>query len=263
MTVIEQQYILEKEKTPYCLITLIETKGSAPQDVGAKALITKDGLFAGTIGGGKVEAVAIEKAKEAIQEKLTSVQLIKWNLQKDIGMTCGGEVKFLFETFHQNDWNIVLFGAGHVAQALCYHLSALDCNLTVIDPRAEWLSKINNPDIKTIEIDPMEEYVTNIPDGSFVMTITKGHAFDGPILEALIKSEKQLPFIGAIGSIAKRNVLKKELTATGISEDDFNNIQIPLGEPIGNNSPNEIAMSIIASLLKVKDQYFQTAKRAE
>ena len=76
---------------PFVTVTLLEIRGSAPQITGAKALITANGLECGTVGGGKIEAAAIRYAQEALQaNRGTTCQLVTWNLQTDIKMTCGG-----------------------------------------------------------------------------------------------------------------------------------------------------------------------------
>ena len=69
-------------------------------------------------------------------------ELVEWNLKRDVGMTCGGSVKLFFETYNHSDWRIVVFGAGHVASAVVDCLAPLDCHVTCIDSRAEWLDRI-------------------------------------------------------------------------------------------------------------------------
>ena len=82
------------------MITLLSLRGSAPQVPGAKCLVTASGLVAGTIGGGKVEARAIERAIEVLSSKKKSDPIqITWNLQRDIKMTCGGECTFFSSIF--------------------------------------------------------------------------------------------------------------------------------------------------------------------
>ena len=71
-------------------------------------------------------------------------EFVEWNLKRDVGMTCGGSVKLFFETYNHSDWRIVVFGAGHVASAVVECLAPLDCHVTCIDSRAEWLDRIPN-----------------------------------------------------------------------------------------------------------------------
>ena len=78
----------------FVIITITSIKGSAPQDLGAKLIFGNNEILYGTVGGGKVEARCIEFANELIANKDSQKISKTWNLQKDIGMTCGGEVSF-------------------------------------------------------------------------------------------------------------------------------------------------------------------------
>ncbi len=93
--------------TPFVLVTLVSIKGSAPQDLGAKAIVVREGIVLGTVGGGKIEAKAIRHAQEMLLQQSTedTKQLCTWNLQKDLGMTCGGEASMFFDGHFVHQWN--------------------------------------------------------------------------------------------------------------------------------------------------------------
>ena len=88
---------LTESGTAFVEVTMISSRGHVPQEPGAKAIVTSDGLVDGTVGGGKVEAKAIEFARDLLSNGRKDPQLLTWNLTLDIGMTCGGEATFLFE----------------------------------------------------------------------------------------------------------------------------------------------------------------------
>lgn len=247
---------LQQNQTPFVIATLFKVKGSAPQEVGAKAVISLEGLEAGTVGGGKLEAATINYALDllATKEKKTP-RTETWNLQRDIKMTCGGEVEVLFEHFTQKAWEIAIFGAGHVAQALCKVLATLECSVTCIDSRADWLALIDYPNVKTVCLDTPEEYIAKIEEHTFLLSITKGHAFDVPVIQKAAESKKTFAFIGIIGSKSKASAIKLELQKSGVDEKFLENLHIPLGLSLGNNDPAEIAISISAQLLQERDQY--------
>ena len=118
LSYIEALSELAATKRPFVSVTMVEATGSTPQDAGSKMLVDASGRVHGTVGGGKVEHRAIEFAKEMLSDVDRSREIVDWNLQRDIGMTCGGLVKLFFEVYNRDDWHIVIFGAGHVAQAL-------------------------------------------------------------------------------------------------------------------------------------------------
>src|SRR5436190_22479674 len=128
---------------PLVTITVVDTTGSVPQDQGAKAIVTAEGRRYGTVGGGKVETKAIAEAQAMLRgDTMEKTKFVQWNLAKDVGMTCGGVVRLYFEAHNAHRWKIVIFGAGHVANALVTLLVHFDCHVTCIDPRREWLDRL-------------------------------------------------------------------------------------------------------------------------
>jgi xanthine dehydrogenase accessory factor len=241
--------------TPFVTVTLLEIRGSAPQITGAKALITANGLEWGTVGGGKIEAAAINYAQEALlANRGTTCKLVTWNLQTDIGMTCGGEVKLFFEVHNKGEWNIAVFGAGHVAQVLIPMLVKLHCRVTCIDSRAEWMSKLpEHPKLHKFTPEDPSSLVQSFPPNTFFVLISKGHATDLPVLIRLLAT-RDAPYIGVIGSNQKARVLRRELTAHDIPLEKQNSFLCPIGIPMGNNTPAEISFSIIAQLIQHRDK---------
>jgi len=240
---------LSETATPFVLVTLIEVTGSTPQDVGAKMIVTSEGLAAGTIGGGRVEAKAIDEALAMFCDRATCL-LHDWSLKADVGMTCGGRVKIFFDCLGVSSWQVVLFGAGHIVQALSRLLVSLPCQVTCIDPRADWLARLP-AGIHAESSNPASE-VEALPTDAFVLCMTRGHRSDLPVLERIFQLERAFPYLGVIGSKAKAAVLRKELTAAGIRADQAR-FHCPVGLPIGTNEPAEIAISIVAQMLEVRD----------
>ncbi len=243
-------------KTPFVMVTLVDTIGSAPQEPGAKMLVTHTGHFFGTVGGGKLENRAIEEAKALLDGQPKKQNLFaQWSLNTDIGMTCGGSVKVYFEVFNANLWQIVIFGAGHVSQALTQLLLNLDCRITCIDPRPQWLDQLpENPRLEKIQADDMPSQVANIPPDAFVLLMTMGHATDKPILLEILKT-RQFPYLGAIGSRAKSARLRKDVKEAGLPDDCQQAFYCPIGLDLGGNHPQEIAVSVAAQLLQVRDAW--------
>ncbi len=113
---------------------------------------------------------------------------VKWNLQTDIGMTCGGEVKLFFEVHAQTKWPIVVFGAGHVSQALVRLLLTLDCHVSCVDTRSEWLDRLpTHPKLTKLLAQEPSQYVAQQPHNAYFVLMSKGHATDLPVLAEILE----------------------------------------------------------------------------
>jgi xanthine dehydrogenase accessory factor len=251
---------LSRAGTPFVTVTMVSSRGHAPQDPGAKALISSQGLEAGTVGGGKVEARCIEDAKARLARAVespdaTRPELVTWNLQRDIGMSCGGEVTYLFETHATTAWKIAIFGAGHVSQALVRTLSPLACRITVVDSRPEWLERLPHaPNIERILVAEPADGVEKVDPRSYFAVMTRGHATDVPVLRAIHAKIPDCAYVGVIGSDVKAIRIRSELKAEGLSPSFIEKLRCPMGLPFGGNDPSEMAISIAAEFLQERDR---------
>lgn len=235
--------------------TLVDREGSVPQDVGSKMIVTAEGLAFGTVGGGRVEAKAIEHSLAMLSGGATS-ELVQWNLNTDIGMTCGGRLRLFFEVTRVDAWQIAIFGAGHVAQTLTRLLATLPCRVTCIDSRAEWIDRLAPP-TKTVLTDDLPAVVEKLDDDTFVLSMTQGHSRDLPILKRIWTNGRRFPYVGVIGSKSKAGALRRELREAGMP-DGMLDFYCPIGLPIGTNHPGEIAVSVAAQLIEVRDKWLAT-----
>ncbi|MCI0331741.1 MAG: xanthine dehydrogenase accessory protein XdhC [Planctomycetes bacterium] len=273
---VERLAELSQSGVPFVCVTMVQAVGSTPQDAGSKMLVTAEGLVTGTVGGGRVEHKAIQHAQAMLAlptaatrypEKTDAgcprqpiAQLLEWNLKRDVGMTCGGSVKLFFETYNHSEWRIVVFGAGHVASAVVECLGPLDCHVMCIDPRPEWLDRIPaRPRLRKLHADEPSKLVSELPNDAFVVCMTMGHATDRPILAEIFRQGRTFPFLGVIGSKAKRAVLIKELTAAGIAPEAAEQFCCPIGLELGTNQPGEIAISVVAQLIQERDRWRSTS----
>ncbi len=244
---------LHHDGVPFCTVTVADARGSIPQEIGAKALIGRDGLICGTIGGGRVEARGCAKVHELLApDSRQRTFLERINLHRDVGMTCAGEMTLLYEVFRPDlEWNVVVFGAGHVSQKLCRLLTEVECRVTCFDPRPEWLDRL--PESARLERRLVKDYadgIEGIPPGAFVIVMTMGHATDLPVLLALGRAPKETAFIGVLGSDSKGAIMRRELRAAGMAEEFIARIHCPLGDKFGDNTPSDIAVSILAMLVR-------------
>lgn len=257
---LEQAARIHEGGEDLCVATLIEVRGSTPQDLGAKIVIPQTQSSLGTIGGGKFEAAVIVKARELLKMKSSDKPLVfSCNLQRDLGMSCGGEAKVLIEpVFATPAFSIAVFGAGHVGQALIPLLGTLKAKTYWIDDRQDWLDRgpKENSKLVKMKIDSpteLEKTIQGLPPTSFILALTKGHQDDLSVLRIVLK-QGGFPFIGVIGSQTKSKSLRHQLLQEEFSSRSVESFFCPVGEDFGTNDPTEIAFSIVAQILKVRDQ---------
>lgn len=257
---------LQESGQAFVSVTVVEVTGSTPQEAGSRMIVTAGGGGRGgggvrrwgTVGGGKIEARCIEEAGKLLTEAgpgRAATRCFEWNLQRDIGMTCGGVVRVFFEAAGGNSWEVVVFGAGHVAQALVRVLELMPCRVRCYDPRAEWIEKLpRGAGIEARVVEDLAGMVDGIDERASVLCMTMGHKSDRPVLERAMKLGKRFAFLGVIGSKSKAAVLRRELMEAGIPEETARGFECPVGLPIGTNHPGEIAVSIAAQLIEVRDR---------
>lgn len=247
---------LHDEGAPLCTVTVAGGRGSIPQEIGAKAIVGSNGLLCGTIGGGRVEAHGLAKAHELLKPGANTRALLETiNLNKDLGMTCAGEMTLFYEVYRPDlVWRVVVFGAGHISQRLCRFLTELDCHTLCFDTRPEWIDRL--PQSSKLERRVVGAYtdgVPAVPPGSFVLVMTMGHGTDVPVLEEMSRRGVETAFIGVIGSDSKAEALRRELRGRGLPAAFIDRITCPVGERIGSNTPPEIAVSVLAQLVRIRE----------
>jgi len=133
-----------------------------------------------------------------------------------------------------------------------------DCRVVCVDSRSDWIDKIpDHSRLKKICTDDLTGEANNLKPNDFVICMTMGHSTDRPILSTIFKKGLQLPYLGVIGSRAKRGALFRELKSDGIPADVTEGFLCPIGIPIGTNQPAEIAISIVAQLIERRDAIAQ------
>lgn len=245
---------LSKKSESYVLLTVLETKGSSPRDTGTKMLVTRNSIF-DTIGGGALEHESIKIARELLEEG-KSLQLTKsFNLGKDLKQCCGGVVSVFFEVFSVNNFNIALFGAGHIGKALVKILEDIDCQLIWFDSRAELFPNKTASHITQIIMDEPELSVDACVKNTFFLVMTHDHALDQQLCEAIL-SRGDSRYCGLIGSSTKGLKFRQGLLKKGFNEQELSQLSCPTGlKNIGAKQPMEIAISITAGLLQCRDKY--------
>lgn len=233
------------------LCTLINVEGSTPRNIGASMWIRPDGSIVGTIGGGPTEKEVIEKAKEImkIRGKPLIYEAILKEKESDGKSMCGGKMSILMEPLG-NEPRIVIFGAGHVGKALARVANVTKFNTIVWDDREDFANKENIPWGKTIAC-PLDEAFNRIrfDQNDYVVVSTRDHSLDSEVVRKL--EGEAFAYLGVIGSFKKINTMKETLLNSGVSKNYIESIYKPIGIPIGAETPEEIAISILAEIIAV------------
>ena len=235
------------------VVTIVSTRGSTPQRVGAKMLVHADGRMIGTIGGGCYESDAAGKAREALQTH--KARLVKYELTDDFaeetGLICGGQMEVFIEPIEPPP-QLVILGAGHVGLQLGRLAPGLGFRVTVVDDRERFANRDRFPDAAAIIVDSIPEWITRtpLPPSAYVVVLTRGHRQDYDAIRAL--AGRELRYIGLIGSRAKVAKVVERARDEGVPADWLRALRAPVGLDIGAVTPEEIAVSILAEIVAVR-----------
>lgn len=232
------------------LCTIVATRGSSPRKTGAKMLVYQNSKIYGSIGGGALEKEIINHAIEVI--KSNKAKVVKHNLVSDLAMCCGGTVEIFIEPI-MNKKKLYIFGAGHIGKALAAFASNLDFQVHLIDERYELFDDVDLPEsLKWREHHASAIEKLPFDENSFIVIVTHNHAYDREILALVAKKPHQ--YIGMIGSDRKVEVAKRNLVGSNLlSNEEINKIDMPIGIDINAITPQEIAISILAKLIDVRN----------
>jgi xanthine dehydrogenase accessory factor len=235
------------------LVTVVATEGSTPQKAGARMLVHADGRIVGTIGGGCLEAEMTWRAREAIEgrrPKLVSYDLTPDQAGED-GLVCGGRMQVFIEPIEGTPV-LCLFGAGHVAQPLARMAKSCGFRVELCDDRVKFANAERFPEADLIVVDGFTEAAARMTLGpnSYAVVVTRGHKGDGEALRAVLG--RGLRFVGLLGSRPKVVHIFAALKEGGVPAEDLAAVHAPLGLEIGAQTPDEIAVSILAEMIAVR-----------
>jgi len=231
------------------LCTVIETKGSVPRHAGSKMLVYSDGSHVGSVGGGEVESKTFIAAQNSIQNSKSV--LINFELNQDddqsVGL-CGGSVRIFIDVISQKP-KIIVYGAGHVGKAVAQLAKWLNFQVVVSDDREEFCNQSNIPEADLFLTMPIESTPNNfeIDQNTYLVLVTRGADVDIKGIPALLRTKAA--YIGVIGSQKRWEFTKKSVLEAGISEIELLRIKSPIGMDIHAETPEEIAVSIMAEII--------------
>ncbi|MBF0478918.1 MAG: XdhC family protein [Candidatus Omnitrophica bacterium] len=241
---------LTEKNQSYAVATVISATVGTPGKTGAKMIVQADGTSFGTVGGGMVEKKVQQECIKSIKSRLPE---LKTYAMKGHGWpVCGGEVAIFIEPF-LGQKKLIICGGGHIALPLSMNAKILGFEVTVIDSRKEFANSKRFPHVDKIICGlPDQLSKMTIDSNSHVVIITHNHTQDFACLKQTIKCPTT--YIGVIGSQTKINLFLKDLKKIGIKKNDLKKLYLPIGIDIGAQTPEEIAISIMAEIIAVNNQ---------
>jgi xanthine dehydrogenase accessory factor len=236
------------------LCTVVEKVGAGPRGEGTKILVREDGMSFGTIGGGAFERILKQKAVKLIREGRS--ESLKFSLHEEedeerikTGLWCGGNMTVFVDVIAPKP-KMVLVGSGHIALPTYKIGELLGFGITVVDNNFETATKDRFPNANIICNENFEAALkeVDVDKNTHILIVYGEPMFDLAALRRFVGEE--VAFLGILGSPGKIAKLKERLKKEGVPAEKIEKIKGPIGLDIGAKTPEEIAVSIVAELIK-------------
>ena len=267
---------LRAQRRPGVLVTVTAVRGHAPREAGAKMVVAADEVWE-TIGGGNLEATAVERSRALIASGASAPETLTLSLSDKAPsehgqQCCGGEVTILLEPLAVVP-AVAIFGVGHVGLELARILARHDLELHLVDSRADQVEPgrltVLGDAVARVHVHhaPVPEVALGqVPAGTHVLIMTHDHAEDAALCDMALRSG-HLGSIGLIGSSAKWRRFEVLLRREGHDDAALARITTPIGLPdIVGKDPATIAVSVAGDLLRrfaVRSSASSTSPRSD
>lgn len=227
------------------LATLVSMEGNFPRGEGSKILIKTSGEKIGSLFGGvELGKNILDEGEILLKEKRPKVSVFSSEHRK---------MEVLLEPVFCEP-TVYIFGGGHVSEQLAPLVKKVHFKVVVIDDREMFANRDRFPEVDEVVVSEFEKCFDqlNVDDSSYIVIVTRGHLYDGFVLEQAIKTNAR--YIGMIGSKKKIITLYQGLKKKGISKEMLSRVHAPIGLDINSETPEEIAVSIVAELIKIRGE---------
>jgi xanthine dehydrogenase accessory factor len=240
---------LQDKNEAAALCIVVRTSGSTPRRAGSKMLVHADGSFIGTVGGGELENRVIAEALQSMQDGRP--RMMEYSMaepQRGDPGVCGGQMEVYVEPILPKP-EVIVIGCGHVGKAVVHLAKWLGYRVLVSDDRVEMCTPEAIPEADAYYPGLMQELPNQVkikPWTNLVLT-TRNVDVDVPGLPVLLGTPAG--YIGVIGSRRRWEVTRQKLGEAGVSEDKLERVHSPIGLELGGETPEEIALSIMAEII--------------
>jgi len=228
------------------LATLVSVDGDFPKGESSKTLIKASGEKVGSLlGGVELEKKILTQGEALLREKNPKVLVFRHEDRK---------IEVLLEPVFSEP-TVYIFGGGHISEQLAPLAKKVHFKVVVVDDREMFANRERFPEADEVIVSEFEKCFDrlNIDDSSYIIIVTRGHLYDGFVLEQAVKTKAC--YIGMIGSKKKIKTLYEILVKKGVSKETLNRVHAPIGLDINSETPEEISVSIVAELIKVRGEH--------
>jgi xanthine dehydrogenase accessory factor len=209
----------------------------------ARLVVREDGGSSGTLGDAALDRAAADRARDVIRRASSRTEIIE----------ASGAGERLFFELHGPATTLLIFGAGQVAIPLVRLAKVMGWNTVVIDGRERFATRERFPDADEIRIGILADIAAELSyDAStFVILVAHDYKFELPVLRVVL--EREPAYIGLLGNRSRGAAVLRFLTDEGMSPERIARVHVPIGLDIGARTPSEIALSVIAEALAVRN----------
>ena len=253
MDIYDEIVRLRKHGQKCALATIVQVNGSIPSYESAKMLVREDGSMMGTIGGGCVEAEVWTAAREVIDsEKPKHLTFsLGQDAAYDTGLICGGQLNIFVEPVVPQP-RALIFGGGHVSKGISKVANLAGFATTIIDDRVAFANPDRFPEAEETFADEYEAVFPKltVTNSTYLIIVTRGHRDDMRVLRWAVTTPAR--YISMIGSKRKTISVIHELEKEGFPREVFEKVFAPMGLEIGAETPEEIAVSVVAEMIAMR-----------
>ena len=236
------------------LATVIQAPAKSAVAVGAKLMLRRDGSSLGVLGGGPLEAAVLAESGDAFHRH--GVESLFYSpdgarITRRKAESGSGGYQVMLEV-HEPPATLVIVGGGHIGKALSTIGELCGFSVVVVDDRPDYANQERFPEADRVICGDFAEVLGELPidANSYIVTVTRGHKHDEISLRQVAGSAAA--YVGMIGSKRRVGAVLQHLIDDGLDEEAVRRVHTPIGLDIGAETPEEIAVAIMAEVVQVR-----------